>query len=122
VEISSLLCPSDGNNRKPIELAPGRTNYRACTGDWSPAGSSTTGSDEFRGIVSGIGVWGKLNLVTDGTSNTILASERNCGGGKPNDLRSVSITFPACFIPIRSFLIRKSALPSKLPAANPLRA
>jgi hypothetical protein len=88
VEISSLLCPSDGNNRKPTELAPARINYRACQGDWCAAGGSGNGADDFRGIVTGIGLWGKLSVITDGTSNTILASERNCGGGMPNDLRS----------------------------------
>ncbi|MDR2441445.1 MAG: DUF1559 domain-containing protein [Planctomycetaceae bacterium] len=87
VEISSLLCPSDGNNRKPIELAPARTNYRACQGDW-PAAGTGNGADDFRGIITGIGLWGKLSIITDGTSNTVLASERNCGGGMPNDLRS----------------------------------
>jgi hypothetical protein len=88
VEIPVFLCPSDGNNKKPIELAPARINYRACQGDWPSHGAGTTGPDDFRGIISGINCWGKLNLITDGTSNTVLASERNCGGNMPNDLRS----------------------------------
>ncbi|MDR0609820.1 MAG: DUF1559 domain-containing protein [Planctomycetaceae bacterium] len=86
-EISALLCPSDSNNRKPVELAPARINYRASQGDW-PAAGTTNGSDDFRGIVTGISLWGKLSIITDGTSNTVLASEHNCGGGMPNDLRS----------------------------------
>jgi type II secretory pathway pseudopilin PulG len=84
--IPAFLCPSDGNNKKPTELAPSRINYRACQGDW--CAGATTGADDFRGIVTGIGYWGKLSVITDGTSNTVLASERNCGGGMPNDLRS----------------------------------
>ncbi|MDR1383196.1 MAG: DUF1559 domain-containing protein, partial [Planctomycetaceae bacterium] len=84
--IPGFLCPSDGNNPKPVELAPARINYRVSQGDW-PSGA-LSGADDFRGIATGIGIWGKLGVIIDGTSNTVLASERNCGGGKPNDLRS----------------------------------
>jgi prepilin-type processing-associated H-X9-DG protein len=84
-EIAPFLCPSDGNNKRPTTLAPGRINYRLCQGDW-PAGGNAA-SEDWRGIASGQ-VRGKLSLVSDGTSNTALCSERNCGGGQPNDKKS----------------------------------
>ena len=95
-QIPTYLCPSDGNNQRPTPLAPGRTNYRVSQGDWAAAGGGVVVLDQvegFRGIAPGpINLNDKIRIrlssVTDGTSNTVLASERNCGGGQPNNLRS----------------------------------
>ncbi|MGL4595598.1 MAG: DUF1559 domain-containing protein [Thermoguttaceae bacterium] len=83
--IKPLGCPSDSNMRSSA-TETGRTSYRFCYGD-SPvqmgtdAGTgtpnSTTASTAFsndRGIF-GINKWNGMQMMTDGTSNTIMFSE-----------------------------------------------
>jgi prepilin-type processing-associated H-X9-DG protein len=83
IQIVTLLCPSDGNGKfrqDPYET--GRTNYRMNLGDRpSSFGSAntTTGSTAYIGLgrgVFGYRTWYNLSIVSDGTSNTALFTER----------------------------------------------
>jgi prepilin-type N-terminal cleavage/methylation domain-containing protein/prepilin-type processing-associated H-X9-DG protein len=79
--ISSILCPSDGNSSSPALNDGGRTNYVACTGDAIDANQlrdDEVGGDHWKISQRGVftpGMWKKMSAVTDGTSNTIAASE-----------------------------------------------
>lgn len=80
-EIPTILCPSDGNNKRPSSTAPGRNNYRFSHGDWAYPGGGGTGANQRRGIF-GMTNHSTLGDVTDGTSNTLLASEHGTGGNE----------------------------------------
>ena len=71
-DISTFLCPSDPN-RLRVGTDPGRTTYGFCYGDfYSP------GSQSERGVMRRGDIGGKIGFesVTDGTSHTLLLSER----------------------------------------------
>ncbi|MDR2117500.1 MAG: DUF1559 domain-containing protein, partial [Planctomycetaceae bacterium] len=74
----AFLCPSDVNGRTSTSTAypNSYTNYRFCTGD---IGISINTRDirYTRGAFGG-GVWFGTEGIPDGTSNTILFSERIC--------------------------------------------
>ena len=74
-EIPIFLCPSDSSGRSGN--APGRTNVRVSTGDWAyPVGS---GDNNFRGVFGMNQIHFRLQGASDGTSNTIVVSERIIG-------------------------------------------
>ena len=105
-EVPTLLCPSDSNRVRPTPLSPGRLSYRVCAGDVVlPAGGTSLGLNRgasqdvhaIRGIAAGLSDNSNrkyrpaLSSMTDGTSNTILGSERAIGGGQPSNKLSGSL-------------------------------
>jgi prepilin-type N-terminal cleavage/methylation domain-containing protein/prepilin-type processing-associated H-X9-DG protein len=85
VQVASLLCPSDVRPR-PATGAVGENNYAFSHGDSINKIYGIWNSDPLnwsRGMFAGSGTV-TLSMVTDGTSNTIIASERvraNFGAG-----------------------------------------
>jgi prepilin-type processing-associated H-X9-DG protein len=87
--LDPLLCPSDGQGRSKGADDMSRNNYRLCYGDFAPHSTNLrastvvigtgTGSDTVcsynRGVFA-LHQWNGMHSLTDGTSNTILASER----------------------------------------------
>jgi prepilin-type processing-associated H-X9-DG protein len=82
--LSPYLCPSDpaGKDTSPVG---GRLNYRVCMGDWTEQfRDGSTGemanykkfSDNPRSAIVACQFWRGLEFVTDGTSNTLVFSER----------------------------------------------
>ena len=79
-QIDVLLCPSDGKVRQKGVNDQGRTNYRTSVGDsiyrgWARDGNSQTCRGLF-GLLQGV----PFAAITDGTSNTVMFSERLFGG------------------------------------------
>ena len=103
--ISPLLCPSDGNSKRDTAMAPGRVSYRICAGDFSLPGGGTEMrlTDPTRGIAAGLALTTNkkyhpsLSSIADGTSNTILCSERAIGGGIPSSKLAGTIYVAAAF-------------------------
>ena len=79
--IDTILCPSDGNATQPGLNGGGRTNYVVCYGDCIDANQlgeiDGVGAewDCTRRGAFGSGRFKPLAMITDGTSNTIAASE-----------------------------------------------
>ncbi len=82
----AFICPSDPHARDPmgtkdwkeIKLYPNaRRNYVWCRGDWigDSTRNNTTWGQRSRGLF-GVGVWYGFKDCHDGTSNTLLFSER----------------------------------------------
>jgi prepilin-type N-terminal cleavage/methylation domain-containing protein/prepilin-type processing-associated H-X9-DG protein len=71
-----LICPSDGSNGRVPGFAFGGTNYVACVGSGRNDGNLTAADGVFF-----LGSATKLRSVTDGTSVTVLLSERTLGDG-----------------------------------------
>jgi prepilin-type processing-associated H-X9-DG protein len=71
-DYTALLCPSDSNNTSAANSI-GRTNYVYSSGDYAVHPKAFAGKN--RGPF-GIGKWLGLNAVIDGTSNTLMFSER----------------------------------------------
>jgi prepilin-type N-terminal cleavage/methylation domain-containing protein/prepilin-type processing-associated H-X9-DG protein len=74
--ISSFLCPSDG--APPPAAGTGPTNYAFCTGDGSNGGDATHADGTFI-----LGPSLSIASVTDGTSETVAASEQSLGIAGP---------------------------------------
>jgi hypothetical protein len=85
------LCPSDGGGKSKGTNDMSRNNYRLCYGDFAPHSSNLRGgtvvpsavtssaTDQACGYNRGVFAiqqWNGMHSITDGTSNTILASER----------------------------------------------
>ena len=90
--LDPMICPSDGGGRSKGTNDQSRNNYRLSYGDYPVhgnglrTGTTTTSQitighaagnacDNTRGAFA-IGRWHGFHSITDGTSNTILASER----------------------------------------------
>lgn len=77
VQITALLCPSDGPIASKGSGDQGRNNYRFCVGD-------NFNRSWARDLADNRGIFGKdsrvsFGSITDGTSNTIMLSERLFG-------------------------------------------
>jgi prepilin-type N-terminal cleavage/methylation domain-containing protein/prepilin-type processing-associated H-X9-DG protein len=91
--IPGFLCPSDGSGSQKGEHDPGMLNYRACLGDYA-LGRAGSGHS-FRGIVGGCMDNNMtsyppttLEMITDGTSNTLGFSEHCIGSFNTADART----------------------------------
>ena len=82
--IDNILCPSDGNATQPGLNGGGRTNYVVCYGDCIDANQGAQNDpkhtlsaewDCSRRGAFGSGAFKNLAMITDGTTNTIAASE-----------------------------------------------
>lgn len=79
-QIDVLMCPSDGKIRQKGPNDQGRTNYRTSVGDSIYRGYARDGSPaDCRGVF-GLRDGCEFALITDGTSNTVMFSERLFGG------------------------------------------
>ncbi|MGL4942653.1 MAG: DUF1559 domain-containing protein [Thermoguttaceae bacterium] len=72
-DIPSVQCPSDRNAKEW-----GKISYTYSLGDWPSEGRN---ADNNRGIFSQGARWNTMASATDGTSNTIIFSERCVAGG-----------------------------------------
>ncbi|MDR2439755.1 MAG: DUF1559 domain-containing protein [Planctomycetaceae bacterium] len=86
------LCPSDGGGKSKGTNDMSRNNYRLCYGDFAPhsanlrggnsdeavptVGTADTNACSYNRGTFAIHQWNGMHSLTDGTSNTILASER----------------------------------------------
>lgn len=81
--IPAFVCPSDAGRKKAANLGT-RLNYRLSFGDYPPhLGVSTSTPAKFTDAVNrgafAYQQWNGLASMSDGTSNTILMSERSIG-------------------------------------------
>jgi prepilin-type N-terminal cleavage/methylation domain-containing protein/prepilin-type processing-associated H-X9-DG protein len=93
------LCPSDGGGKSKGTSDMSRNNYRLCFGDYPvhtanllfnlnattnmpTLGTAATNACNVNRAVFGIHTWNGMHSLTDGTSNTLLASERCIGTNK----------------------------------------
>jgi prepilin-type N-terminal cleavage/methylation domain-containing protein/prepilin-type processing-associated H-X9-DG protein len=75
IPISTLICPSDGNSPKDSTLGQGmHTNYVACHGSGYATPTTSPRGFNLDGMLFGQSKV-KLTDASDGTSNTVLASE-----------------------------------------------
>ena len=110
--VSFFLCPSDGQappSMLPGGLKSGPSNYQFCTGDGSP-GSNVLGDAGATVAANGAFVLGapqSIGTITDGSSNTVAASEQligtanggastvSGGANRPQDVRRGAAISPA---------------------------
>ena len=85
--LSAFLCPSDSLSPRINRYTP-RSNYRFCEGDnptdWLMGDYSP--SANLRGLF-GYRTWHTLGSITDGTSNTVVLSERCVSKDNTSDRR-----------------------------------
>lgn len=94
--IPLLLCPSDIQEAVDDSFAP--TNYALCTGTGTPGGSPVAADGVFY-----VNSATRTADITDGTSQTIVASESLLGTGQ------VSLTDPKLVNPQRDYAFRLGA-------------
>jgi type II secretory pathway pseudopilin PulG len=80
-QVSHYLCPSDsGGKQGKTATNAGRTNYHFCSGDWPSVYKAHTATASYifnpRSPIQGSAFWNGLEMITDGTSNTVAISER----------------------------------------------
>ncbi|MDR0337976.1 MAG: DUF1559 domain-containing protein [Planctomycetaceae bacterium] len=84
MQIGTFLCPSDPNKQKPSANDPGRISYTISSGDWADAAGAGAGTSASnlnpRSIFIYGCFWRTMATITDGTSNTIVFSEKAIGG------------------------------------------
>ncbi len=92
-QVPGLVCPSDPKNSKEGDNYAGKANYAFSMGDSIRLGGTTSnnynGTGRHRGIFwyqSGT----RLRDITDGTSNTIAASERSIGADNYNSIKGAA--------------------------------
>jgi hypothetical protein len=83
-QINAFICPSDGNGKKLAASDLGRTSYVTSSGDWAEnagLGASTATSNlNPRSVFIYGRFWRTMASLTDGTSNTVVFSEKAIGG------------------------------------------
>jgi len=92
-QVPGLLCPSDPKTTKEGDNYAGKSNYVFSMGDTirigGTASNNYTGTAKHRGLFwyqSGV----RLRDITDGTSNTIAASERSIGADSYNNIKGAA--------------------------------
>jgi hypothetical protein len=102
--LNAFLCPADGNGKTKPAAQCARTNYRMNGGDYPVSismNNTVAGNTPYIGL--GRGVFGymtryNLSVITDGTSNTALYSERCVhGGNDDNRLGNLRVKESAVF-------------------------
>ncbi|MDR3622840.1 MAG: DUF1559 domain-containing protein [Paludisphaera borealis] len=93
IRVGTFACPSDGNPPPADDSGP--TNYVLCTGDGAPGGDATNANGMFI-----LGPSLSLRNATDGSSNTVAASEQLLGM-TGNYTQTTPTPLPA--IPARAF-------------------
>jgi hypothetical protein len=88
-EIPAFLCPSDSPPSKAADRTA-RTNYRMCEGDNAIHWDYSTPATNLRGCF-GYRTWCNFNVIADGTSNTILFSERCIGQESDRRIKSAVV-------------------------------
>jgi prepilin-type processing-associated H-X9-DG protein len=125
--LSPLLCPSDGSGKSKVPTEQSCNNYRMCFGDYPPhdnilidgTTTVTTGvantdiCNSTRGIFA-LQSWKGLNGMTDGTSNTIVYSERviansTSGGSIKANVISAGVV-PATITPLNTTVVNNTGL------------
>lgn len=76
-QVESLLCPSDPDSHGKGDNSEARTNYMFSVGDSiQPWGAGQANAGKSRGIFANRAATTRFASITDGTSNTIMLSER----------------------------------------------
>jgi len=80
-QVPTLLCPSDGKIANKAANSEARTNYMFCVGDSIASGGSVgnNSAGSTRGIFGNVQSHVSFAAITDGTSNTLMLSERKWG-------------------------------------------
>ncbi len=104
--INAFMCPSDGNNNPQMSWADaagsgataGATNYRMSLGDspfsWNCQATSAQGNTDYVNIAwqrgaFGYRTWRNFSFFSDGTSNTVMFSERALGPQRDGTYRII---------------------------------
>ena len=79
--LDGMICPSDGGGKSKGSTDQSRNNYRLCNGDYALHEDNLftangVGTDSINRGAFAMHIWNGFHSITDGTSNTILASER----------------------------------------------
>lgn len=128
-QVELILCPSDDVANKKDENEQGRNNYRFCFGDVgihsggfsiynagkaiAPQRGYGIGQiDEFNRGTFAMFRWDGMQGLTDGTSNTILLSER-CFGDNPQKTGQGIAVVPQAFLNVYSYPINADRGPEE---------
>ena len=75
-QVATLMCPSDSGIKGKPATSKGRTNYMFSVGD-SISSNSQNQANKNRGIFANYSARIKFASIRDGTSNTVMLSERS---------------------------------------------
>jgi len=121
VQIDVLMCPSDGKIRQKGANDQGRTNYRTSVGDSIYRGYARDGSAATCRGLFGLREACPFALITDGTSNTVMFSERLFGGnaalikeGYATNVTSINTCASNRCAPLECINVRNPARPNEI--------